>query len=275
MTEILFDSPVGALLKRWRTHRGMSQLALSFEANLSARHISFIETGRSSPSRVSLAALAEALEIPLRERNVLFEAAGFAGPYAVPDPSDVEVAGHRWLVENVLRRHEPYFAVAIDRHWNVRLRNQTAARSLARYQGTGALPEGSVPNLARLLLHPEGLMSCITNGAAVATHFLDRLRRESFRNPMDEQLTALMVEMEAYKAPVSVRQERDESALTLDLLIGGVRLRLLAAVLAFDTDRSIALEELRVETFFPADDSTATLLEQASRVHEPGGAFIH
>jgi transcriptional regulator with XRE-family HTH domain len=255
---------VGALLKRWRTHRGMSQLALSFEAELSARHVSFIETGRSSPSRESLTALAEALDVPLRERNVLFEAAGYARPYVVPSPSDDEVAGHRRLVERVLRRHEPYFAVAIDRHWNVRLRNQAAARSLARYEGTGAMPDESAPNLARLLFHPEGLMSCLTNGPAVAAHFLDRLRQESLRNPMDEELAALFVEMEEFAPPVPHRQERGESTLTLDLLIDGLHLRLLAAVLAFDTAGSIALEELRIETFFPADDSTATLLEQAS-----------
>lgn len=265
MTETHPPPSVGALLKRWRTHRGMSQLALSFEADLSARHVSFIETGRSSPSRASLAALAEALDIPLRERNVLFEAAGFARPFAVPDPSDAEVAGHRRLVERVLRRHEPYFAVAIDRHWNVRLRNEAASRSLARYEGTGAMPEGGVPNLARLLFHPEGLMSCLTNGPAVAAHFLDRLRRESFRNPMDEQLAALVEEMEGCAPPAPLHRERGGSALTLDLLMDGFRLRLLAAVLAFDTARSVALEELRVETFFPADDSTAAILEQASR----------
>lgn len=252
---------VGALLKRWRAHRGVSQLALSFEANLSARHVSFIETGRSSPSRDSLAALADALDVPLRERNVLFEAAGFARPYAVPDPSDADVAGHRCLVENVLRRHEPYFAVAIDRHWDVRLRNRAAALSLARYEGTGAAPEGAVPNLARLLFHPEGFMSCLANGPAVAAHFLDRLRRESFRNPMDDRLATLIDEVKGY-APEQTK--REESALVLDLEIEGHRLRLLPTVLAFDTAGSVALEELRVETFFPGDDATAALLEQMS-----------
>lgn len=240
----------------------MSQLALSLEADLSARHVSFIETGRSSPSRASLAVLADALDVPLRERNALFEAAGFARPHAVPDPSDSDVAGHRRLVEGVLLRHEPYFAVAIDRHWDVRLKNRAAARSLARYEGTGAVPDGAVPNLARLLFHPEGLMTCLTNGPAVAAHFLDRLRRESFRNPMDDRLAALAEEMKGYTPPPHARAEQRESALTLDLLIEGHRLRLLPAVLAFDTAGSVALEELRVETFFPADDTTKTLLEQ-------------
>lgn len=254
---------VGVLLKRWRAHRGISQLALSLKADLSARHVSFIETGRSAPSRASLTALADALDVPLRERNALFEAAGFAWPYAVPDPSDADVAGHRRLIEGMLRRHEPYFAVAIDRHWDVRLKNGAAARSLARYEGTGAAPEGEVPNLARLLFHPEGLMSCLANAPAVAAHFLDRLRRESFRNPMDERLAALVEEMEAYAPPARVRAEQGESALVLDLSIDGHRLRLLPAVLAFDTAGSVALEELRIETFFPADDATAAVLELA------------
>ena len=254
--------PVGALLKRWRSHRGLSQLALALEAGLSARHLSFLETGRSRPSPASLRALADALGIPLRERNALFEAAGFAPPYAESSLSAPDAAYHRRLIEAVLRRHEPYFAVAIDRHWDVRLRNEAAARSLERYAGTGAAPEGSPPNLARLLLHPEGLMTCLLNGPEVAAHFVARLRQESLRNPLDERLAQLVAEMESYAGARAVPSGPLGGApLALDLLVDGHRLALLPTVLAFDTARSVALEELRIETFFPADEATAALLD--------------
>jgi len=190
--------PVGTMLRAWRKHRGLSQMDLSFEADLSARHISFLETGRSHPSRRALGALADALAIPLRERNELYEAAGFAHPYSDATLSDNELAFHYDLVRSVLERHEPWFAVAIDRHWNIRMANTAAGQFLEPFFCEGAIDPPLAPNLARLLFHPSGLRTCLLNWSDVGPHFMDRLSRELIRNPMDTELAALVDEMASY-----------------------------------------------------------------------------
>jgi transcriptional regulator with XRE-family HTH domain len=254
--------PVGAMIRRWRTHRGMSQMALAFDANLSARHVSFVETGRSSPSRDTLFAILDALDVPLRERNVLFEAAGFARPYSEATLSESELAHHRRLVASILQRHDPFFAVAIDRHWNVRMANRAAEAFLDQFFGPGRIEEPPEPNLARLLFHPAGLRSCIVNWPEASAHFWERLHRESVHNPLDEELAALLEEIASYgdlvpRSPTPSRRP----ALELELAMEGMELSLIGSVLAFDSARSPALEELRIETFFPADDRTARQLE--------------
>jgi transcriptional regulator with XRE-family HTH domain len=254
--------PVGAMIRRWRTHRGMSQMDLAFEADLSARHVSFVETGRSSPSRDTLFAIMDALDVPLRERNVLFEAAGFARPYSEATLSESELAHHRRLVASILQRHDPFFAVAIDRHWNVRMANRAGEAFLDQFFGPGAIEEPPEPNLARLLFHPAGLRSCIVNWPEASAHFWDRLHRESVHNPLDEDLAALIEEIRSY-GDVATRPPKPSRhpALELELAMDGMELSLIGSVLAFDSARVPALEELRIETFFPADDHTARQLE--------------
>jgi len=254
--------PVGAMIRRWRTHRGMSQMDLAFDADVSARHISFIETGRSTPSRDALFAITDALDVPLRERNVLFEAAGYARPYSEVTLSESELAHHRRLVASILQRHDPFFAVAIDRHWNVRMANHPGEEFLDQFFGPGGIEEPSEPNLARLLFHPAGLRSCIVNWPEASAHFWGRLHRESVHNPLDEGLAALLEEIASYgdfatRPPTPSRRP----ALELELAMDGMELNLIGSVLAFDSARSPALEELRIETFFPADDRTARQLE--------------
>jgi transcriptional regulator with XRE-family HTH domain len=246
------------MIRRWRMHRGMSQMDLGFAADLSARHVSFVETGRSSPSRESLFAIADALDVPLRERNVLFEAAGFARPYSEATLSGAELEHHRELVASILRRHEPFFAVAIDRHWNVEMANRAADAFLDEFFGPGAIEEPPQPNLARLLFHPAGMRSCIVNWPEVSAHFQARLHRESVHNPRDEGLAALLEEMKAYAdAPEADPNPSGQHAMVLELSRDGMELRLIGSVLAFDSARSPALDELRIETFFPADTRTA------------------
>ncbi len=272
---ILDELPlVGAMLRQWRKHRGLSQMDLSFEADLSARHISFLETGRSQPSRRALGALADALRIPLRERNELFEAAGFAHPYSDATLSDEALAFHYQLVRFVLARHEPWFSVAIDRHWNIRMANDAAERFLAGFFCEGAIEPPLERNLARLLFHPAGLRSCLLNWLDVSSHFMERLHRELIRNPMDTGLAALMDEVASYGGESgdgelgrSVREHgapgraasgmgAQDHALVMHLSTGGMEVRLVGTVMAFDSARSPALEELRIETFFPADEET-------------------
>jgi transcriptional regulator with XRE-family HTH domain len=235
---------------------------LAFDADLSARHISFVETGRSTPSREALFAITDALDVPLRERNVLFEAAGFARPYSEATLSESELAHHRQLVASILQRHDPFFAVAIDRHWNVRMSNRAADRFLARFFGPGGIEEPSHPNLARLLFHPAGLRPCIVNWPEASTHFWDRLHRESVHNPLDEDLASLLVEIASYgdfaQGPPTPSRH---PALMVELSMDGMELSLIGSVLAFDSAQSPALEELRIETFFPADERTARQLE--------------
>jgi len=242
----------------------MSQMDLGFAADLSARHLSFVENGRSSPSRESLFAIADALDVPLRERNVLFEAAGFARPYSEATLSGTELEHHRELVASILRRHEPFFAVAIDRHWNVEMANRAAAAFLDEFFGPGAIDDPPRPNLARLLFHPAGMRSCIVNWPEASAHFRARLHRESVHNPLDEELAALLEEVTAYGDASEVAPDpSDQHAMVLELSRGGMELRLIGSVLAFDSARSPALDELRIETFFPADTRTARQLESA------------
>ena len=245
-------------------------MELGFEADLSSRHVSFVETGRSSPSRDALFAIADALDIPLRERNILFEAAGFARPYSEATLSESELAHHRQLVASILQRHDPFFAVAIDRHWDVQMANRTAEQFLSRFFGPGAIDEPEQPNLARLLFHPAGLRSCIVNWPEASAHFWERLHRESVHNPLDEGLAALLEEIASY-GDVDTSPSRPSSphALVLHLSMDDVELRLIGSVLAFDSARSPALEELRIETFFPADDCTARQLEAQSEAMAP------
>jgi transcriptional regulator with XRE-family HTH domain len=256
----------------------MSQMELAFEADLSARHVSFVETGRSDPSRDALFAIADALDVPLRERNVLFETAGFARPYSEATLSEAELAHHRHLVASILQRHEPFFAVAIDRHWTVRLANRPAEQFLAQFFGPDGIDGPDPPNLARLLFHPAGLRSCITNWSAASAHFWGRLHRESVHNPLDTDLAALLEEIEGYgEIGTGTARPSDGHALVLELSMNDVELRLLGSVLAFDTARSPALEELRVETFFPADEQTARRLERTPLVEQetPDAASDH
>jgi len=250
-------------------------MTLAFETDLSPRHVSFVETGRSVPSRDALLALAEALEVPLRERNVLFEAAGFARPYSEATLSDAELTYHYRLVESVLQRHEPFFAVAIDRHWDVKLHNQAAERFLSQFFRPGAIEESPQPNLARLLFHPAGLKPHILNWPDVGAHFWARLNRESVRNPLDEGLVSLLEEVASYgDLPARPTLPRHDHALVLHLSIGDAEARLIGSVLAFDSVSSPALEELRVETFFPADDRTARQLEAAPLTEWPDRSKI-
>ena len=190
-------APVGAQIRHWRARRRLSQLELALEADVSTRHLSCLETGRAAPSREMILRLANRLDVPLRERNRLLTAAGFAPMYPARPLADPALAAARHVVELVLRGHEPCPALAVDRHWNVVMQNRAVALLL---DGVASeLLEGPV-NALRLSLHPRGMAPRIVNLAAWRAHVLARLHQQILASD-DDALRALAEELAAYPAP--------------------------------------------------------------------------
>lgn len=248
---------VGELLRDWRQRRRLSQLALSVQANVSTRHLSFVESGRSAPSRDMVLHLAEQLQVPLRERNQLLLAAGFAPGFEERSLNDPELASARHAVSQVLDGHEPYPAIAIDRHWNLVLSNRAVPPLLA-----GCAPELLQPavNVLRLSLHPQGLAPRIENLGAWREHLLVRLARD-LELSGDEVLAALLAELQAYPAPKpSTAPTPSPWIVPLCLRAGERVLRFISTTTVFGSPREVSLSELAIEAFFPADAQTAELL---------------
>ena len=253
-------SPVGQLLKQWRSVRRMSQLELALEAGVSARHLSFVETGRSRPSREMVMLLAEVLAVPLRERNALLEAAGYAGYYREAGLSDPELAHVRQVIDFILERHEPYSAVAVDRHWNVLIANRPHERMLAHLLDGRSIDESTAGNLLRLTFDPDGLRPCIANWEEVARALLDRVHREIGRSS-DEESEALLEELLSYPGVPDRWRVPDLTrsppvVIPIRLRAGELELALFSAITTLGTALDVTLHELRIESFFPADEAT-------------------
>lgn len=252
---------VGAQLREWRKRRRMSQLDLACEAEVSTRHLSFVETGRAQPSRDMLMLLAEHLSIPLRERNVLMVAAGFAPVFSERSLDHPDMASARAAVEQVLAGHEPWPALAIDRHWNLVTANAALAPLLAGI--SPALLTGPV-NVLRLSLHPEGLAPRILNYHQWRDHLLARLRQQ-IDITADAQLIALLDELKAYPPPAGAirRTPAGQPGIVAPLLLAadGIVLSLISTTTIFGTPLDITLSELALETFFPVDETTANVLQ--------------
>jgi transcriptional regulator with XRE-family HTH domain len=272
MEEIRSDREFGPVLKRWRAVRNLSQLQLSLDAGVSQRHISWLETGRSRPSRSMVLQLAEALDVPLRERNELLEAAGFADLYREHDLGAAHMEAVRGALEAMLAGHEPYPCLVVDRLWNIVMLNRGTERlfSLA-----GSLEElwreigaGERPNIALLTLHPKGFRPLIANFDAVAESFAVRIKRDMARYASAET-------REGYRTLLSLLAEYDVSpserpgpllpALTLDVRLGEQTLRLLSVVSTFGTPQDVTTDELRIESFFPGDEASRAFLEALAR----------
>jgi transcriptional regulator with XRE-family HTH domain len=253
--------PVGDLLRDWRQRRRLSQLALATEADVSARHVSFLETGRAQPSREMLLRLADQLEIPLRERNGLLIAAGFAPVYAERTLDDPALFAAREAVDLVLAGHEPYPAIAIDRHWTLVAFNSAIPRLL-----TAVNPEQLKPpvNVLRLSLHPEGLAPSIVNLGQWRAHLLERLRHQ-IEVSGDPVLTDLLHELSRYpveeeRRASTTNQVNSAVVVPLSLRLGEATLDLFSTTTVFGTPVDITLSELAIESFFPANAETAALL---------------
>jgi transcriptional regulator with XRE-family HTH domain len=256
---------LGDLLRDWRKRRHQSQLALALQAGISQRHLSFVESGRAQPSREMLLLLAEQLDMPLRERNRLLNAAGFAATYPERPLDDPVLEPARRAVERVLAAHEPYPALAVDRHWTLVAANRAVGPLLA---GT-ADPTLLAPpvNVLRLSLHPDGLARRIANFAQWRAHLLQRLTRECELSG-DAVLHALLDELRAYPVPPAPASARPPSIghggarvfVPLELEAPGGVLSFISTTTVFGTPVDVTVAELALECFFPADAATAEYL---------------
>jgi transcriptional regulator with XRE-family HTH domain len=259
--------PIGDHLREWRQRRRLSQLDLALEAEISTKHLSFLETGRAQPSREMVLRLAEQLDVPLRERNVLLVSAGYAPVFPQRALADPALQAARKAVDLVLKGHEPYPAIAIDRHWTLIAHNAVVPRLLATADPSLLQPP---VNVLRLSLHPQGLAPRIENLAEWRAHLLTRLR-EQIDVTADAELTRLMDELAAYPAPGSTKSPRtnvhDEYAgvvVPLRFVTDAGTLSLFSTTTIFGTPVDVTLAELAIESFFPADSATADMLRSAS-----------
>ena len=267
---------VGALLREWRAKRKLSQLALSLAADVSQRHVSFVESGRTRPSREMVLRLAEQLDMPLRERNRLLLAAGFAPSFPEHGFDHPSLTAARVAVERVLSAHEPFPALAVDRHWTLVAANGAASALLA-----GASPALSSPpvNVLRLSLHPDGLAPRIVNYAQWRAHVLERLHRQVAASG-DDALAALHDELRGYPPPrgsaarglPAVASEAANVFVPLQLAGDAGVLSFLSTTTVFGTPVDVTLAELALECFFPADEETAASLRGAAETANDGYA---
>jgi transcriptional regulator with XRE-family HTH domain len=253
-------SPLGQLLRHWRQGRRLSQLALAEEVGTTQRFVSFIESGRSLPSRDMVLRLARVLDVPVRERNQLLLAAGYAPLYRDTGLADEQARPVRAAVERMLRAHEPYPAVVMDRHWNVLMTN-SAADMLFGWLLGGSKVQGP-PNVIRLMFDPAGLRPYVTNWEAAAEALIQRIHREVVGGIPDRSTLELLVQALAY--PGVAARWRSPDFLTPLLPIvpvvfekDGLALAYFSTITTLGTPQDAMLQEIRVESFFPADDATA------------------
>jgi transcriptional regulator with XRE-family HTH domain len=245
---------VGELLRSWRQSRGLSQLDVAMHAGFSARHISFIETGRSQPSRDALLAIAESLDVPLRDRNRLLTAGGFANVYKETQLAAADMAQVRHVLQFILDRHEPYGAVVLDRLSAVLMGNQASAKLMAQVADASLLAPPA--NMLRAVFHPQGVRRFIVNWPEVARVLLDRAERE-LAAADDAAAAAVLAEIRGYagdsvKAGSATLQPADV-LLPVHIRKGALELRMFSTIMTIGTPRDITLQELRIESFFPAD----------------------
>lgn len=254
-------STFGEHLRHWRQRRRFSQMDLAHVAEVSTRHLSCVETGRASPSREMVLRLVERLDVPLRERNAWLVAAGFAPMYRARPLEDPEMASARAAVQRILECHEPCPALAMDRHWNLVMHNRLVPMLMA-----GAAPEllqGPV-NVLRLSLHPQGLAPRIANLRQWREHLFERLRQQ-IRATGDAVLAALLEELKGYPDAfgsdhVALPGEHPGVLMPFQFHTAHGVLQLVSTTTVFGSPVDITLQELALETFFPADDATAAVL---------------
>jgi transcriptional regulator with XRE-family HTH domain len=259
------QSSFGSLLRKWRDRRALSQLALAVEAEISQRHLSFIVSVRSQPSREMVLHLAEQLRIPIRERNLLLASAGYAPIFQERGFDDAGFAAARHAVEAILRGHEPHPALAVDRDWTLLASNRAVDVLL-----TDVEPEMLKPplNVLRLSLHPSGLASRIVNYREWRAHIIARLVQQ-VDSSGDQTLAGLLAEIKAYPAPPQAKPDRvagkdlaGQIAMPFRLETAEGALSFLSTTTVFGTAVDITLSELTIETFFPADPETAEIMRR-------------
>jgi transcriptional regulator with XRE-family HTH domain len=250
------------LLREWRQKRRWSQLDLALTSGVSQRHISFLESARANPSRAMILQLSEALDVPLRERNLWLTAAGFAPLYRTRTLDDPQMAQVLGAVRMMLSAHEPYPALALDRAWNVLLANRPfeALTALLGADVWERVGDGT-RNLMRLFFHPQGIRSLVTNWAAVGPLLWQRATREAHELG-GADMQAVLDELAPFQEPEVLWSAMDSALLPVvpfKLALGEQRLALFAVIATFGTAQDVTTDELRIETLFPADAETEAL----------------
>jgi transcriptional regulator with XRE-family HTH domain len=251
-----------ARLRSWRERRGFSQLALAGRTGVSQRHLSFLELGRASPSRAMVDRLATALDIPLRQHNALLMAAGFAPQWRQRDLAAADMAGVTSALDYMLRQHEPYPAVVIDRHWNL-LKSNAGANRLVEFL-VGHIAPGTAINMADALVSPDVLRPHLTNWAEVVRHFIRSVEADAAADGLAET-AALLERLRRYKGVRTALGIVPDKAgagpvLAMHFRKGDTSLRLFTTIATLGTPQDITLQELRIEYFFPMDEATTKLL---------------
>jgi transcriptional regulator with XRE-family HTH domain len=256
----------GPMLRAWRRRRGASQLALALQSGVSQRHVSFLESGRAKPSREMVVQLTTALDVPLRQRNTMLLAAGFAPVYRETSLGAPELTPVRQAIDRMLKQQEPYPAVVIDRLWNLLDANE-AAVAFTIFLNEGPPPPplpGKQPNLLRSLLDPKGLRPKLANWEEVARYLVSTTYAEILADGGEPKALAFIEEVMAYPdVPASFRklrfEERPQPVLTLDYIVGGKSLSVFTTIATLGTPQDVTLQEVRIECFFPADDRSDAL----------------
>ncbi len=266
-SHLLQDRPAFPdLLRSWRKMRRLSQCGLAGDAGISQRHLSFLESGRSSPSREMVVRLAETIDLPLRETNALLNAAGFAGIYAQSDLADDTLILAREALTLLLERHEPYSAIVVDRNWNLVMMNEANTRLFSWFVDPETIwtrVGGQRPNMLRVTLHEQGLRPYIQNIDEFSRYFVRQLERSLAANPFDREARELLDEVSDYPGVAeAVATSGPESRPFLPLCLGkdGVELEFFTMVSTFGTPQDVTLQELRIEMFFPTNDQTESFV---------------
>jgi len=254
------DSGFGTLLREWRSRRRVSQLDLAVEAGVSSRHVSFIETGRAQPSREMVLMLARVLDVPLRDRNELLMAAGYAAMYRATDLGAPALEQARRALDFMLRQQEPYPAIVVDRAWNLLKANNGAVRLVETFTDPSAASEWN-GNAMRLMFHPRGFRPHIVNWEAMAAALIQWLHRDVLSGIGGAETRRLLDELLSYPGvpPRWRTLDLDVSTapfLAIDFRKNDLHLRFFSTLTSLGTPHDITLQELRVEAFFPADAET-------------------
>lgn len=267
---------LGDLLRYWRDVRGVSQLDLSLEAGVSQRQISFIESGRSVPGRQTILTLAQTLDVPLRERNALLLAAGYAPVYSEAPWNAQEMHSVIRALERVVRQHEPFPAIVMDRHWNVLMTNDSAPRFFNHFIDMAS--REAPRNMLHLIFDPQGMRPFVDDWENVSRSLLQRVYRESVGHVIDDSTTRLLDELLAYpdvpndwKAHHGPSSTPTMPVIPLGFVSEGVVLRYFSMVTSVGTPQTVAAQELRLECMFPADDATEALHQQLLAAHSKEG----
>lgn len=265
------DSSFPAKLRWWRGHRGLSQLALSGQAGISQRHLSFLELGRAAPSREMILRLASTLAVPLREQNALLLAAGYAPLWRQSDLSAPELAEIAQALDHILAQQEPFPAVVVDRHWNL-LRSNRGAVALVEFL-VGPLAPDTTVNLADALVAPDVLKPYLVNWADVVRYFIRSVEADAAADAMPKT-AALLERLRAYDGVAAALQSAAADAphapvLPMLFQKDDTTCKLFTTIATLGTPQDITLQELRIESFFPMDDSTADLFRRWAEPTDP------